>query len=67
MTKQTLTHMHTHTQLSYNIVLVSGGQKSDSVIHVYIHICLYINLSLFRLFSIIGYYKILNIVSCAIQ
>ena len=33
VTKQTLTHMHTHTQLSYNIVLVSGGQKSDSVIH----------------------------------
>ena len=69
MTKQTDPHVHTHTQLSYNIVLVSCGQKSDSVIYVciYICVCLYINLFLFRLFSIIGYYKILNIVPCAIQ
>ena len=38
-------------QLIYNIVLVSGVQQSDSVIHVF-----------FRLFSIIGYYKTLNTV-----
>ena len=35
-------------QLIYNIVLVSGIQQSDSVTYFFI------------LFSIIGYYKILN-------
>ena len=40
--------------LIYNIVLVSGVQQSDSVIYAY--------LSFFRSFSLIGYYKILNIV-----
>ena len=35
-------------QLIYNVVLVSGVQQSDSVIYTF--------------FSIIGYYKILNIV-----
>ena len=40
---------------------VSGVQQSDSVIHLYMY------LFFFRLFSIIGYYKILNIVPCAIQ
>ena len=44
--------------LIYSAVLVSGVWQSDSVIHIYI---------LFRFFFIIGYYKILNIVSCAIQ
>ena len=44
-------------ELIYNIVLVSGVQQSDSVIYI----------CFFRLFSIIGYYKILNIVPCAIQ
>ena len=43
----------------YNVVLVSGIQHSDSVI--------YINIKLFRFFSLIGYYKILSIVPCAIQ
>ena len=38
-------------QLIHNVVLVSGIQQSDSVI----------------LFSLIGYYKILSIVLCAIQ
>ena len=37
-------------QLIYNIVLVSGIQQSDSVTYFFI------------LFSIIGYYKILNTV-----
>ena len=45
-------------QLVYNIVLVSGIQQSDSVIHIH---------NLFRLFSIISYYKILNILPCAIR
>ena len=46
-------------QLIYNIVLVSGVQHSDSVIHIYIFF--------FRSFSLICYYKILSIVPCAIQ
>ena len=45
--------------LIYNVVLDSGVQQSDSVIFIYIFF--------FRFFSIIGYYKILNIVPCAIQ
>lgn len=40
--------------------LVSGLQRSDSV---YIHI----NLSFCRFFSILAYYKIMNLVPCAIQ
>ena len=46
-------------QLIYNLVLVSGVQQSDSV--------LYILFIFFRLFSIIGYYKIMSIVPTAIQ
>ena len=38
-------------------MLVSGIQQSDSVAYIFF----------FRFFSIIGYYKILNIVPCAIQ
>ena len=35
MTEQlTHTHTYTHTQLTYNIVLVSGVQQNDSVIHI---------------------------------
>ena len=44
-------------QLIYNAVLVSGVLRSDLIIHIHI-------LSYF--FFIIGYYKILNIVTCAI-
>ena len=44
-------------QLIYNIVFVSGVHQNDSVIYIYI----------FRLFSIIGYYNVLNIVPCVIQ
>ena len=44
-------------------MLVSGIQKSDSVIHIHIDIYIFF----FRFFSIIGYYKILNKVLCAIQ
>ena len=42
-------------QLIYNIVLLSTAQRNDSVIF------------LFRLYSIIGYYKVLTIVLCALQ
>ena len=41
----------------YNVVLVSGIQPSDSVTHVLF----------FRFFSLIDYYKMLNIVPCAIH
>ena len=47
--------------LIYNIVLVSVVQQSDSVIYIYKYI------HLFRLFSITSYYKIMNIISHAIQ
>ena len=40
----------TEVHLIHNIVLVSGIQQSDSVMYGYIYI----------LFSIIGYYRILN-------
>ena len=46
-------------ELLYNVVLVSGVQQSDSVIYIYIFF--------FRFFFITGYYKILNIVPCAMQ
>ena len=37
-------------------------------VSVYVmYVCVYIYLYIFRLFSIIGYYKMLNIVPCAIQ
>ena len=45
--------------LTYNVVPVSGMQQSDSVIYIYIFFLI--------VFSIIGYYKILNIVPYAIQ
>ena len=44
----------------YTIVLVSGVQQSDSVLHK--HTSIY-----FRFFSLTGYYKVLSIVLCAIQ
>ena len=46
----------------YNFMLVSAVQQSDSGIYIYILYYIYI-----RLFPIIDYYKILNIVLCAIQ
>ena len=48
-------------QLIYNIMLVSSVQDRDSVIHTYV------SPFFFRFFSLIGYYKILSIVPCAIQ
>ena len=47
-------------QLIYHVVLVSGVQQSDSVIYI-------IYLFVFRLLSLIGCYKILNIILHAIQ
>ena len=47
--------------LIYNVGLVSGVWHSDSVIYTFIFIYI------FRFFSIIGYYKILSRVTCAIQ
>ena len=46
-------------KLIYNIVLVSGVQHRDSVMHIYT--------SVFRLFSFKVYYKIMSGVPCAIQ
>ena len=59
----------TELQLIYNIVLVLGVQQSDSdiYIHIYMAMNIYIYILFFRFFSIIGYYKILNTVLCAIQ
>ena len=45
-------------QLTYNVVLISGIQQSDSL--------RYIHIFFFRFFSIVDYYRILNIVPCAI-
>ena len=42
-------------------MLVSSVQHSDSITHIHISIFF------FRLFSIIGYYKILSRVPCAVQ
>ena len=49
----------------YNVVLVPNVQQSDSV--GYVCMCVYMYIFFFRFFSIIGYYKILNIVPYAIQ
>ena len=47
-------------ELIYNVVLVSGVQQTDSVIHPYISI-------FFKFFSLIGYYKILGIIPTIFQ
>ena len=51
-------------QLIYNVVIVSGVEKSDSIIYI-LYISIYIFFFIF--FFIRGYYKILNVVPCAIQ
>ena len=48
--------------LIYNVVLASRVQQSGSVLYIYIYIY-----SFSDFFPIIGYYKILNIVSSAMQ
>ena len=48
-------------ELIYNVVLISTAQQSDLVMHTYIHAFFVI------FFSITFYYRIRNIVPCAIQ
>ena len=55
-----LLHFYFILELIYNVVLVSGVQQNDSVIHTH-------ELFFFRFFSHIGYYRILNRGPCAIQ
>ena len=47
-------------------MLVSGIQQSDSDVYVCACMCVCIYIFFFRFFSVIGYYKILNMLSCAI-
>ena len=55
-------------QLTYNVGLVSGVQHSDSVIHTYICVCMYICLhSFLNSFPHIDYFRILSRVPCAIH
>ena len=54
----------TELQLTYHTVLDTSVQQSDSVVYVYTHTS-YIYFS--RFFSIVGYYKMLNIVPWATQ
>ena len=53
----------TEEWLIYNVVLVSGVQQSNSVMHIYIYIYTHTYIY-FRFFSLIGYYKILSVVIC---
>ena len=46
-------------ELIYNVVFISAVKQSVSVVYIYKYTYIY---SFFRFFSIIGYYKILNIV-----
>ena len=48
--------------LVWSVVLVSDEQQSDSIIYVCVCVCI-----LFQDFSMIGCYKILSIVPCAVQ
>ena len=45
-------------------MLVSAIKVIQLDTYVYIYVCVYIYIFFFRFFSIIGYYKILNIVPC---
>jgi len=53
-----LSDVHFHLLVIHSIVLVLGIQQNDKVIHI----CSYL-----KFFSIIGYYKTLNVAPCAIQ
>ena len=52
--------------LIYNVVLISAIQLNDSVMCVYIYMCIYIIYSLLKVIFHYGY-RILSIVPCAIQ
>ena len=49
----------------YNIVLVSGLQKSD-LLYIHTYVCLKTSI-LFQIIFPIGYYRVLSRVPCAIQ
>ena len=56
-------------QLTYNVVLVSGVEQSNSVyvcVCVCVCVCVYTHIFFFILFSIMVYYRKLNIVPYAI-
>ena len=57
------------TMLIFNIMLVSGVQKIESVIHTHTHTHIYTHTSiLFQVFLFLTiYYRILSRVPCAIQ
>ena len=50
--------------LLYSVVLVSGAQQSESVIHINRHIS---TLSVFRFFSRISHHRVLSKVPCALR
>jgi len=51
----------------YNIMLVSAVWQSDSVLLSFTQFYIYIYTFFFGFFSLASYYKILNIVPCAMQ
>ena len=56
--------------LIHNVVLVSGIHQSESVTHTHIYIYVYTYIYIyiyFIFFSLIGCYRILSIIHCAIQ
>ena len=58
------TFLKIEVQLIYS---VSGVQQNDSILYIGVHIYMCIYIFFFRFFSIIGYYKVQNMVPCAIQ
>ena len=54
----------TEVYLTYNVMLISGVQQSDSVIHTCTCLCFFF---FFRFFYPLGYCKALSKVPCAIQ
>ena len=63
-------HTLIELQLTYNVEFVSVVQQSDSVAHTHTHththVCVCVCVFFFRFFFLIGYYKVWNIVLCAI-
>ena len=57
-------------QLIYNVGLISAVQPSDSVVYIHVCVCVCVCVCVYpfkTLFPTVVYYKILNIVPCAIQ
>ena len=58
----------TEVESVYNIVLVKCVAKWFGSLYIYIYVCVCVCIYIYlKFFSIIVYYKILNIVPCAIQ